>query len=211
MNRKTIWAEKGILLAILSVLLIANTIFFFTYRVRYVERLRDLDERLAGAEKTLQDARATRASAERQHAAYRKIQTDLDEVYNRRWATRGERLTQLISEVKKLAEASKFVPKVYNFTLNEASTTPGRPQPMRTSSGSGRANVLHASEVGITFNATGSYDQVRRLVNLLELSDQFVIINQLSISTSEKGMVTVALNLKTLFRETPEETQASSL
>lgn len=209
MNRKSIWAEKGILLAILTVLLIANTIFFFTYRVRYVERLKELDERLSDTQRSLKEAQSARVNAERQQAAYRKIQTDLDEVYNRRWATRAERLTILISEVKRLAQASNFVPKVYGFSLAEASSTPGRPQPMR--SGSGRTNVLHASEVGITFNATGTYDQVRRLVNLLELSDQFVIVNQLAITSSEKGLVTVSLNLKTLFRETPEETRASSL
>lgn len=213
MNRKSVWAEKGVLLGILSLLLIANTIFFFTYRVRYVERLRALDQRLAEAEQTLKGAQTARVTAERQHAAYRKIQTDLDEVYNKRWATRPERLTTLISEVKRVAQASNFVPKVYNFSLTDAGTARGagqtRTQPMRGSGG--RRNILRASEVGITFNATGTYDQVRRLVNLLELSDQFVIINQLSITATDGGMVTVALNLKTLFREMPEDPQARSL
>ena len=213
MNRKSVWAEKGILLGILSLLLIANTIFFFTYRVQYVERLRALDETLAQREKTLKDAHTARLAAEHQHAAYRKIQTDLDEVYNKRWSTRAARFTVLISEVKKLAQASNFAPKVYNFTLADAgsgsSQGQGRTQPLRGSNG--RKNALHASEVGIMFNATGTYDQVRRLVNLLELSDQFVIINQLSITSSDLGLVTVSLNLKTLFRETAEEMQAKSL
>src|SRR5205807_1245036 len=40
---RMIWREKRILLIVLGVLLLANTIFFFTYRVQYVSRLEDLD------------------------------------------------------------------------------------------------------------------------------------------------------------------------
>ena len=212
MNRKNIWAEKGILLSILALLLIANTIFFLTYRVQYVERLRSLDQRLAESEQSLQRARAARLTAERQYAALRQIQRDLDEVYNRRWATRAERLTVLIGEVKRLAQASNFVPKVYGFALNEASNKAGgSAQPMVGGSSSRRGNPLHASEVSITFNATGTYDQVRRLINLLELSEQFVIVNELTINSSQGGQVTVSLGLKTLFREPIGESVPKSL
>ena len=40
-----IWREKRVLLIVLGLLLLANTIFFFTYRVQYVSRLQDLDAR----------------------------------------------------------------------------------------------------------------------------------------------------------------------
>jgi len=45
-----IWRERRTLLIVLGLLLAANTIFFFTYRVQYEQRLRDLDTRTAQME-----------------------------------------------------------------------------------------------------------------------------------------------------------------
>lgn len=187
-----IWREKRLLLIILGVLLLANTVFFFTYRVQYVSRIEDLDGRQEQTKARLQQAHRTRTTAEQQLAAYKQVQNDLQILYNERWSTPMLRLTALIDEVRRLAAASHLEPPSYQFSNSE------------TKNNSTRGSVGTTS-VGIAFNVQGTYEQVRRLINLLELSDQFVIIDGISLasngSTTDKTL-TLNIRLKTLFRDT---------
>jgi len=190
-----IWREKRVLLIVLGLLLLANTIFFFTYRVQYVSRLQDLDTRQAQAEAQLDQAHNARVTAEQQLAAYKKVQADLQMLYNERWSTPMQRLTALIDEVKRLAAASHLQPPSYSFTNGESkqvSTTP-------STKGSVGTNT-----VSIAFTVQGTYEQVRRLINLLELSDQFVIIDSIGLGangTAADKVLTLNIRLKTLFKD----------
>lgn len=190
-----IWSEKQRLLIVLGVLLVANTVFFFTYRVRYQQRLSDFESRLAESQQRLDQARFARQSAERQIAAYRKIQSDVQEIYNVRWATQAERLAPLITEVKRMAVASQLVPKSYSFTRTEPKT---------------RVKNIDATEVGIQFTVQGNYQQVRQLINRLELSPQFVILDQITLNSGTDQLLTLNLQVKTLFRGKPIDAPRSS-
>ncbi len=187
-----IWREKRILLAVLGILLLGNTLFFFTYRVQYQKRLQDLDARLQQSEDRLKHAQNARLAAEQQLGAYRKVQQDLQTLYNDRWATEPQRLTALINEVKRLAVASQLVPRTYSFSKVED----------REAS---KASRIGTNTVIITFTVQGNYQQIRRLINRLELSDQFVIIDGINLAGSggSDTMLTMNLRLKTLFREPP--------
>jgi len=180
-----IWREKKIPLIILAVLLLANTLFFFTYRVQYENRLRDLDARKASAEGRLQQVTNQRLLTEQQIAAYRKAQKQLQAIYDDRWATQQQRLTVLINEVKRLATATQMVPPSYAFDRSERDVKGG----------------VGTVTVTVNFGVHGTYQQVRRLINLLELSDQFVIIDQIGLATAEGDNLTLNLRLKTIFRE----------
>jgi hypothetical protein len=186
-----IWREKSTLLIVLGVLLLANTLFFFTYRVQYEKRLQALDTRLQDAEAKLQRAHNDRLSAEQQLASYRKVQIDLQTLYNNRWATEPQRLTSLINEIKRLAVVSQLVPPTYTFSRTE--NREGQ-----------RMAGIGTSTVAITFTVQGSYHQIRRLINLLELSNQFVIIDGINLASGggDAGL-TLNLRLKTVFREPP--------
>ena len=186
-----IWREKRILLIILGLLLAANTMFFFTYRVQYQSRLDTLDERLAQVESDLEQARTARIRAEQTLQSYKKVENDVLEVFNEHWSTQPERFTKLFAEVTRLAMASSLVPASYSFKRGEAK---------RISAGGPRQN-LGANEVGISFGVEGTYDQVRRLINLLELSRQFVIIERISLSATEAQVLKLNLQLKTIFRD----------
>jgi hypothetical protein len=186
----SIWREKRLLLIILGVLLLGNTIFFFTYRVQYERRLQDLDDRQAQATARLAQEHGQRIAAERRIASYRKISGDVQDIYNNEWATEAQRLTALISEVKRLAVASELVPK--SISYNRGAPTGDAQRKMRTA----------AEVVTISFTVQGNYQQVRRLINLLELSQQFVIIDQVSLAAADNQNLTLNLQLKTLFRDT---------
>jgi hypothetical protein len=190
-----IWREKRIPLIILGVFLLGNAIFFFTYRVQYQNRLRDLDDQKEATQQRLQQVHAQRLATERQIAMYRKTQNDLASIYNEHWATEPERFTALVSEVKKLAVASEMVPKSISFAETQTETQKET-----------RSGPLGTTVVTISFPVQGSYQQVRRLINLLELSDQFVIIDGIALSGSgaagANGPLTLSLRLKSIFRST---------
>ncbi len=191
-----IWREKRVLLTILGVLLFANTIFFFTYRVRYETRLHALDVRLQDAEDHLQRARHARIAAEQQLASYDKVRTDLQTLYNQRWATESQRFTALVNEIKRLAAESHLTqPRSYSFSRTEEREML-------------KAGGIPTSTVVITFTVQGNYQQIRRLINLLELSNQFVIIDAINLATGggSDANLTLNLRLKTLFREPPRST-----
>ncbi|HEY6139289.1 MAG TPA: hypothetical protein VI670_16110 [Thermoanaerobaculia bacterium] len=204
-----IWREKRIPLAILGVFLAANAVFFFTYRVQYENRLTGLEGDKHAAEQRLEQVRMQRLRAEQQYAAFRKAQSDLAVIYNERWATVPERFTALINEVKRLETASQLIGKSHGFTKSEKDSR--------------AAPGLGTDVVTISFSVQGTYSQVRRLINLLELSDQFVIIDGVSLSggggdggsiiagpnapqgapppnVPSNGPLTLSLRLKTIFR-----------
>jgi len=185
-----IWREKRTLLIVLGLLLAANTAFFFTYRVQYQNRLDDLDVRLAAAEDSLAAARAARLTAERQVQGYRKTEQDVAQVLDTHWSTQTRRFTALVAEVKRLAIASSLTPAAYVFDRADATTK-----------SSGRKDTVGATEVGMSFTVEGTYQQVRRLINLLELSQQFVIIDRIQLTAATGDKLTLNLHLKTLFRD----------
>jgi len=187
-----IWREKRALLIILGVLLAANTVYFFTYRVRYQSRLEDREQDLAQKQAELDQAHLARVRAERTYQSYRQIERDVQQVFDEHWSTQSERFTQLIGEVKRLTEASNMVPASYGFNRFALA---------ETESGKRKRASIGANEVGITFGVEGTYEQVRRLINLLELSRQFVIIDQISLAQREGQTLTLSLRLKTLFRD----------
>jgi Tfp pilus assembly protein PilO len=196
-----IWREKRVLLLLLTAILIGNVVFFLTYRVQYQSRLDEMDERLAQAEGELNETRRAQAEAEAKIAAYRKVEREVAQVFDEHWSTRPRRLTLLIAEVKRLANASNAIPKTYSFDEeDEAKTITG---PAR-----GRQVALGANEVSINFSVEASYDQIRRMINLLELSQQFVIIEGVALSTGGENQLNLTLRLKTVFRD--DETAAAA-
>ena len=213
-----IWREKRIPLAVLGVFLLANAVFFFTYRVQYENRLQGLEADKTAAEQHLSSVRAERATTEAQIAAYRKAQSDLNTIYNEKWATEAERFTALINEVKRLESASQLIGRSHAFSKSEKDAK--------------AAAGLGTDVVTISFTVQGSYQQIRRLINLLELSDQFVIIDGISLSGDanavplsegapppsilpqagavSKGPLTLSLRLKTIFRATAAPSAAET-
>ena len=195
-----IWREKRVLLIILGLILLTNTIFFFTYRVQYQSRLDDLDARLAQVQGEHNQARIARLRAEQTFVSYRKVEKDVLEVFNQHWSTQPERFTKMFAEVTRLAVASSLVPRTYSF---------GRGEEKRVSASSGpRRESLGATEVSIAFGVAGTYQQARRLINLLELSQQFVIIESITLNSADQQSLTLDLELKTIFRD--EETGVAS-
>lgn len=203
-----IWKEKRVLLIVLGILLLANVVFFFTYRVQYQSRLNDLDERLAQAQQELEQTRAARLRAEQAYRSYKQVESDVQKVYNQHWATQEERLTAMIAEVKRLTVASSLVPTSIAFGRSEAAVQIASGQ--QRQGGRRRNQPVGAIEVGVGFGVSGTYEQVRRLINLLELSRQFVIIDQIGLAAAEAERLNFNLHVKTLFRDDSAEKERAA-
>lgn len=196
-----IWREKRIWLIVLGIALLADVFVFVTYRVQFQKRIDDVEASREQAKLRLAQAQSTRLAAQDTFTRYRKVQTDLDSLYNTRWATRDERLIPWISEIKRLAEASQLVPRVINFAKEEEKEK-DKDTGQGPSQGGAKGKNIGTSSVSIAYSVQGNYQQVRRLINLLELSDQFTIIDAMTVTaTDDPNVLNVNLKLKTLFRE----------
>ena len=188
-----IWRERRILLGSIAALLLANLIFFFTYRVQYQERVNDLRVKMEQAELQLQNAQQRRIELEQQLSSYDDTVKAINLVYDEWWATPEERLTRVIQKVRQLGRESGLVPSSISFARHAEK---------------GESNAVTMS---IGFNVRGTYEQVRTLINLIELSEEFMIIDSIGINQSEGEMLSLNIQLKTLFKETrPAETDRSS-
>jgi uncharacterized protein YxeA len=192
-----IWREKRLLLIVLAVLLAANTIFFFTYRVQYENRLQSLDEQRDTVKAELDAAKHTRVVAEQQLAGYHKVEKDIRQIYDDEWSTQNERLTPFIGEVMRLATASQLVPRSYAFGGNQTK-------------GVAKTPSANATEVSIGFPVEGTYQQIRTLINRLETSEQFIIIDQITLGSENGDKLNMTIRVKTLFRGTAAGPRASN-
>jgi Tfp pilus assembly protein PilO len=179
-----IWREKKWILIGLGAFLLANVLFFVTYRVRYEERVNELNGRLEEAQDRLKKARNERASTEQELTTYQSTVRNVDSIYTDIWSTSNRRLAPLIIEVRQLASRSGLTLNAINYDV------------------AAQRKELGASFFVISFAVQGTYAQIRRLINLIELSRQFVIIDEISLSGDAGGANVLQMNLqlKTLFR-----------
>lgn len=184
---------KWTLLA-LGVLLAANLVVFFTYRVQQKQRIDELRARRATLESELSAAEAQRDQANAQIASVKQLEGELDRIYNETWGRPDERLTPLLRELYRLARESGLQPSARSYS-NEQSLREGE-----------------ATAMTIAFGVDGTYDQLRRMIHLIETSDQYVVIDSLTLAdAAESGSrLSINMQLRTLFREPPRvESRAS--
>lgn len=180
-----IWREKKWLLLAVSALFAANLAFFITYRIRFEERVRAQEVRLEQTELALEQAKADRAEAERELATYRQVLESVNQIYRVWFATPQERLSPLLIEMRELANRANLRPRSISYDRDLTNVKRGE-----------------TSSLGIAFAVSGSYDQARRLIRLLELSEQFVIIDEIGLDEgSGDGNLVLQLRLRTLFHD----------
>jgi hypothetical protein len=99
-------------------------------------------------------------------------------------------MTILLTEIKRLAAASQLVPKSYSYSSGKSDAKMG-------------TNTL-----GITFAVQGPYRNVRQLINMLELSKQFVTIDSIALTSSGLAdSLNLSLQLETLFKGTADASE----
>lgn len=111
----------------------------------------------------------------------------IEAIYADHFATEAERFTRLLREVRTLARQAGLSPQSFSYPKEEMT---------------GEGLVRRS----ITFSVTGSYEQVRRLVNFFEISEQFITLEEIGLSGDAKtDQLEIRLSFSTLFTATDED------
>ena len=163
------------LLALAAALLIA----FFA---KFADEAEVARTRLERRTQQLEQVRSQRLRAEAVLEQIQASEEGLADFYGRRLSSESEALTRIIAEIKDLCQRAGIPPTALNY---ERQTIEGQDLARRT----------------ITFAVDGTYVQLRQLINLLELSDSFLILDQISLRGNdvEGSPLRISLRLSTLF------------
>lgn len=177
-----IWRERLWLWLPALVFFLLNLGLFSFYRVAYAGRVAVLEERIEAREADL--ARLEGEAARRQEllAKATRNQELLEEFYGERLSSERHRLTRILAEVKELARRVGLEPGSISYPDE-------------------RFEEFGLSERAIVFSVAGTYPQLRQLINLLELSDSFLVLEQVELSESSgsDARLRMSLRISTLF------------
>ena len=130
----------------------------------------------------LEEAMRLRQQLARLDAAARTTEEGLTGFYQDRLSTEELMLTEIIAEVKALAKKAGLVPAAIGYEKDSID----------------RQDLIQRAFV---FKVEGTYPQLRRLVNFLELSESFLTLDEVSLRGSDQvdGPLGIDLRISALF------------
>lgn len=169
------------------VVLGVNLLLLVVYETSFASRRTSLESistragaRLEAMQKDRRDMELFLVQVEQQKEAIASIYAD-------HFATEAERFTRLLREVRNLARQAGLLPEAFSY-------------PKEVIEGEG---LVRRS---ITFSVTGSYEQVRRLINFFEISEQFITLEDIQLSGDiGTDRLDIRLSFSTLFVATDED------
>jgi hypothetical protein len=167
------------------VLLVLTAGLFVVYQERFAGRAEVSAQALNGGHQELTRLRAEHRRIEGELALVSANRQHLEEFYAR-LATERARLTKVIAEVKELARRSGLDPQSISY-----------PEQALADSGLRKRSFV--------FGVEGTYPNLRKLVNLLELSDSFLTLERVDLTGGgDRGaQLRIDLRLSTLFVTPP--------
>lgn len=169
------------------VVLAANLLLLGIYQGSFASRRASLESIAARAGERLVALQEDRRAMELFLVQVEQQKESIAAIYADHFATEAERFTRLLREVRNLARQAGLQPDSFSY-------------PKEVLAGEG---LVRRS---ITFAVTGTYEQVRRLVNFFELSEQFITLENIQLSgDSRTDRLSIRLSFSTLFVATDEE------
>jgi Tfp pilus assembly protein PilO len=159
------------------VLVVLNLVFLSTYRFLLAGQAQLRAARIERAEKELLDFEADRAALEDLVERANLNRERVDEFYARWVASEAERLTQVIAEVKNLAQRAGVKASSFNYPEEDLEDY----------------GLLRFS---IAFSVEGSYAQLRQFINFVEVSDHFLMLEDVRMNEVGEGDSTIRVQLR---------------
>lgn len=170
-----VWVPAAVVFAVAAGLL-------GLYLVSYGDRVAMLRSRLEGERGRLEGLRSDHSRLEAARQRLGVNQSRVLEFYDQRLSTERLRFTAVIAEVRELARRAGLEPRQISYP---------------------KTDMLDQNLVkkGIVFSVTGTYDDLRQFLNLIELSDRFVAVEEIGLQTdaSSSGTLTIGLSLSAWF------------
>ncbi|MGD2115259.1 MAG: hypothetical protein PVG07_09415 [Acidobacteriota bacterium] len=180
-----IWRRRPWIWVPPLVFFVLNLALFSAYRMVYAGQVESLRARLESRAGQLEELEREAEELEALVTSARDTRSELAALYDDRLASERARFTKVTSEVQDLARRSGLEPSAMSYPAEEI------------------------EDYGLvkryfTFSVSGTYVELRRFINLLELTPTFITLEQVSLSggDGEPGnQLRIRLSLSTLFAE----------
>jgi Tfp pilus assembly protein PilO len=161
-----------------------NMIALMTYHLRFAGDVEGLEDRYRARMSQLETYRTENLQVANFLSRATDQQEKFDLLYEEHFQKEGERFTRAITEVKRLAREAGLDPTSFSYPREYLGTT----------------GLLSRK---ILFAAEGSYRQLRTFINFLELSDQFLTLESITLSESASSgrepVLRINLRVSTIF------------
>ena len=161
-----------------------NLTLFSAYRLVYAGQVDLLEAQIQRSERELRDleGRSNRLAIALGDALEARDQ--VRELYQTGFSTERQRLTRILEEVKDLARRAGLEPDAISYPEEEIEDF----------------GLINKAFV---FNVEGSYMDLRKLINFLELTESFLTLEEIRLAETEgrRGQLRISLRLSTLFAE----------
>jgi len=186
-SRGEIWRQRLWIWVPALVFFLANAGAFAVYKLGYAGRVESLQERLDDQARRLRELAAQRRGIEAMLARVRTNEQQVQQLYAERLSTRSRRLTGITAEVKELAKKSGLVPKALSYPEEDIQ----------------EFGLVKRSFI---FSVEGTYFELRKFINLLEVSRSFLSIDEVQVAGNAEGPeLRIDLSLSTLFAKDAED------
>jgi type IV pilus assembly protein PilO len=163
---------------------LANATAYVVYRFGFADRVQSLEASLDETRKNLEPDAAKRTRLERLIARSQRNDQEIRRLYDERFSTRRQRLTRITAEVKHLARTAGL-------------------NPLSISYGNEEIESYGLVKRSIAFSVDGTYLELRKFINLLELSESFLTLEEVTLASDEGDQqgpeLHIRLSLSTLF------------
>ncbi|HYG62834.1 MAG TPA: hypothetical protein VEL74_09655 [Thermoanaerobaculia bacterium] len=183
-GRESIWRLRLWVWLPALIFFLANVVVFTVYRLGYAGTVQSLERDLEDEKVELEKQASERRRLEELLAKAETNRRQIQQLYGQRFSTRQARLTLIDREVKTLARQAGMAPRSVEYLQQEIEDF----------------NLIKRS---FNFSVHGTYPELRQFINLLELSDSFLILEAMTLSqgTGEDPRLRIGLTLSTLFED----------
>jgi len=166
---------------------LANLTAFAVYELGYAGNVETLSRTFEDQSKELKEIQAKGVEKERLLDRARANREAIKALYGDRFSTRSQRLTEITAEIKSLAAKAGLAPKSMSYPEQQIED-------------------YGLTKRSFVFSVEGTYLDLRRFLNLLELSESFVTVENVALNEgSGKGPeLHINVTLSTLFAKEPE-------
>ena len=157
-----------------------NGAFLSYHRSTSSSGFRQIHDELKREERNLKALRESRDSLTELLEIAERNREGVADLYDRRLDTEESRLTSLLAEVKELARQAGLDSPSFSYAAVQI-------------------EEFGLVKKSIVFRVEGNYPKLRELVNLLELSDHFLILEEIRLKESRGSRLAIDLQIGTLF------------
>ncbi len=160
---------------------VLNLLAYSIYQSAFAGKVEHLERRYQEAAAQLTASEEERQLIEQFLEKVEAHQAQVNGLYGNRFQTEPQRFTRVLQEIKSLAEAAGLEPSTLSYPRQVF----------------GEHRLVQRS---IRFSVNGRYEQLRKFINFLELTDHFIALQGVGLGDSNgRNVLAITLDLSTFF------------